>query len=139
MCWICFLTVLNVSFTLQENFAIRLTGEDEEHEPVHDQDGPENWHVENLKPTAHKRDGDGAGGRVPELELGKPSNEGAEFLVLPRGKGSDRSVLHVVVESIVGGVELGLEESEEQIQKVDTEGISDYRLQLALVSSHRIR
>jgi hypothetical protein len=56
-------------------------GQEEKDEPVHDQNGPENWHVEDLEPTTGKADDNGAGGPVPELELGKSADEGLEFLV----------------------------------------------------------
>lgn len=46
-----------------------LTGEHEEDDPVHDQNGPKDWDVEDLKPAAYKRDSDSTGCLVPELEL----------------------------------------------------------------------
>jgi hypothetical protein len=63
---------------------------------------------------------------VPELELGQAADEGAELLVLLGREGADGAILHVVVERIVGRVELGLEEGEEQVQEVDAERICDY-------------
>jgi hypothetical protein len=100
-------------------------GKEEEQEPVHDQDGPEDWDVEELEPAAEKANGDGASGPVPELELGKATDEGLELLVRLGGQGADGTVLHVIVELVVGGVELGLQEGEEEVEEVDTERISD--------------
>jgi hypothetical protein len=57
---------------------------------------------------------------VPELELGQPADERPELLVLLGGECADRAVLHVIVERLVGRVELGLEEGEEEIEQIDT-------------------
>ncbi len=101
-----------------------LTGQDEEDHPVHDEDGPEDGDVEDLEPGAEKGDGDGASGPVPKLELWQAADEGPELLVALGGKDAN-AVLHVVLGIIVGGVELGLEEGEEQVQQVDAERIGN--------------
>jgi hypothetical protein len=103
----------------------RLTGQDEKDNPVHDENGPENGHVEDLKPCAEKGNDNGASGPVPKLELGQSADEGFEFFVAFRGKRADVSVFHVILEVIVGGVKLGLEEGEEEIQEVDSEGVGN--------------
>jgi hypothetical protein len=100
-------------------------GQEEEDEPVHDQDGPENWHVENLEPTAGKADDNGSGGPVPELEFGKSADEGLELLIRLGRQCAYRAILHIIVGLFVGGIEFGLQESKEQVQKVDTERIGD--------------
>lgn len=102
-----------------------LTRQDEEHKPVHDQHGPEDRHVENLKPRADKRDDNGPGSGMPELELRQAADEGAELVVLLGGESADGAVLHIVVERIVGRVELGLEEGKEEVEEVDAEGVCD--------------
>lgn len=61
------------------------TSQDKQDDPVHDQDGPEDRDVEDREPTAHKANGDGASGRVPELKLGQAADERAELLV-PLGR-----------------------------------------------------
>lgn len=61
-------------------FGIR-TGQDKQNDPVHDQDRPEDWDIKDGEPSAHKADGDGASGRVPELELGQAADERPELLV----------------------------------------------------------
>lgn len=99
------------------------TGEDEQHKPVHQENGPENRDVEDLEPAAHEGDGDGASGRVPELELGETSDEGPELLVLLGRESANSSILHIVVERIVRGVKLGLEEGEEEVEEIDSESI----------------
>jgi hypothetical protein len=63
---------------------------------------------------------------VPELELGQAADEGAELLVLLGREAADGAVLHVVVERIVGRVELGLQEGEEEVEQVDAERVGDY-------------
>lgn len=103
----------------------QLTGQEEEDEPVHDQDGPEDGDVEQLEPAAGEADGDGARGPVPELELGQPADEGLELVVVLDGEPARRAVLHVLVHLVVGGVELGGEEGEEEVEEVDAEGVGD--------------
>ena len=125
MCWICFLTVGGQHSAPTTHGKGQLTREEKQHEPVHNQDRPEDGHVENLKPAAHEGDGDGAGGRVPELELGEPADERAELLILLGRESADGAILHVVVHGLVGGVELGLEEGEKKVEEVDAEGICD--------------
>lgn len=78
-----------------EGYASELTGQDKENDPVHDQDGPEDGDVEDLEPAAQEGDNDGAGGGVPELELGKAADEGAELLVLLGGETSGATIFHV--------------------------------------------
>lgn len=100
-------------------------GQEEKDEPVHNQDGPENWHVENLEPTAGEADDNGSGGPVPELKLRKSADKGLELLIGLGRQGAYRAILHIIVGLFVGGVEFGLQESKEQVQKVDTERISN--------------
>jgi hypothetical protein len=53
---------------------------------------------------------------VPELELGEPADEGTELVVLLGGEARGSGV--AVFEALVlceGGVELGLEEEEEEV------------------------
>lgn len=126
MCWICLRTA---GRGCQKTAASgrykdgKPTRQDKQHEPVHDQHGPEDGHVEDLEPAAQERDDDGAGGRVPELELGQAADEGAELLVALGRQRADGAVLHVVVESVVGRVELGLQEGQEQVEQVDAQGV----------------
>ncbi|KAI6755111.1 hypothetical protein HG531_004217 [Fusarium graminearum] len=108
MCWICLRTI-----------------KEEKDEPVHNQDGPENWHVENLEPTAGEADDNGSGGPVPELKLGKSADEGLELLIGLGRQGAYRAILHIIVGLFVGGIEFGLQESKEQVQKVDAERIGN--------------
>lgn len=101
------------------------TGQGEEDEPVDDEYGPEDGNVEDDEPGAEEADGNGAGGGEPELELGQAADEGAELLVLLGGQAAGGAVLHVVVSGLIGGVELGLEEGEEEVEQVDAEGVCD--------------
>lgn len=98
----------------------KLTREEEEHEPVHEQDGPEDRHVEDLEPAADEGNGDGPRSPVPELELGKASNKGLELVVLAGGKGAHGAILHLIIDGLIGGVELRGEEGEKQVQEVDS-------------------
>ena len=77
------------------------TGQDEQHKPVHNQDGPKDGDVEYLEQAADEGDGNGAGGGVPELEFGQAADEGAELLVLLGRERADRAILHVVVERVI--------------------------------------
>ena len=81
---------------------------------IHHQHGPEHGHIEDLAPAAAEGDRDRPRGRVPELELGEPPDEGAEFLLGFRGEGG----LAPVFERFVlreGGVEFRLQEGEEEV------------------------
>jgi len=49
---------------------------------VHDKDGPEDWDVEELPEGTEEGYCRGLGGRIPEFELGQPSDERSELLVL---------------------------------------------------------
>lgn len=100
-------------------------GQDKEDNPVEDEYWPEDGDVEDLEPGADEANGNSASGPVPELELGKTADEGLELFVSLGRQGADGSILHVILEVIVGGVELGLEEGEEEVQQVDAESIRD--------------
>lgn len=116
-----------------------LTGEDKENNPVHDQNRPEYWDVEHLEPGADESDSNSAGCPVPELELGKSSDERAELLVLLRGQATCRSILHLAIYRIVGGVELGRQEGEEHVEQVNAERIGNYPSSAARVhDSHML-
>jgi hypothetical protein len=107
---------------------IKRTGQDKEDDPVHDEDRPEDGDVEDLEPAAHEADSDSPGRGVPELELGKAADEGAELLVLLGGKTSSASIFHIhrVIEGLDRGVELGLEEGKEQVEQVDSERVGNW-------------
>lgn len=107
------------------------TGEDKQHEPVHQKNRPEDRDVKDLEPAAHEGDGDGAGGRVPELELGETSDEGPELLVFLGRESTNGAILHIVVERIVRGVKLGLEEGEEEVEEIDSKSVGHCFEQLA--------
>jgi hypothetical protein len=102
-----------------------LTGKDKENQPVHNQDGPENGHVEDGKPGAEKRNANGSGCPVPELEFRKTSDEGLEFLVSVGWEGADRTIFHFVIQGVVRRIEFRLEEGQEQVEKIDSQGIGD--------------
>ena len=102
---------------------IERTGKHKEYNPVHDQDGPEDRHVEDLEPGAEEGDADSAGRAVPELELGQPADERAELLVLLGRQTARRPIFHLAVYRIVGRVELGRQEGEEHVKEVDPERV----------------
>lgn len=102
---------------------IRHTGQDKEDNPVHDQNGPEDGDIEEGEPRAQESDGDGPGSRVPELELRQAANEGPELLILLRGKAGRGVAIFEALVMREGGIELGLEEQEEQVEKIDAERV----------------
>ena len=97
----------------------------EQDDEVDHQDRPEDGHVEDLAPAAAEGQADGPRGRVPELELGEPPDEGAEFLLGFGGQGGLAAVLERFVLA-EGGVEFGLEEGEEEVEEVDAERVADW-------------
>lgn len=129
ICWICRRTISHniVSPSARRYFykGTELTRQDEEDDPVDHQDGPKDRDIENGEPRADEADGDGPGSGVPELELGKATDEGAELVVLLGGKaGGGVTVLKAFVLG-EGGVEFGLKEEQEEVQEVDAEGVCD--------------
>lgn len=104
----------------------RLTRQAEQKYPVDHQDGPEHGDVEDSEPAADKGNGNGAGGGVPELELRQTADERTELVVLLGGQaGGGVAVLQTLVLR-EGGVELGLQEEEEEVQEVDAKSVGDY-------------
>jgi len=59
-----------------------LTRQRKQYDPIHDQDRPENRQVEYSEPTAHKANHHRPRSSMPELELGQPSDEWPELLIL---------------------------------------------------------
>lgn len=99
-----------------------LTRQGEQDQPVHNQDRPEDGQVEDLKPAAYETRRDGLGGRVPELELGKPADKRLELILLFCREPAGVAVFHAFI-GFERGIEFGREESEEQVQEVDTERV----------------
>ena len=105
----------------QTQRGLALTGQDEEHDPVHNQHGPEDGDVEDLEPAAYEADCDRLGGAVPELELRESTDEWLEFLLfLCREQDGGIAVFHAFI-LFEGGVEFGGYEGEEEIEEVDAE------------------
>lgn len=78
-----------------------LTGQNEEDDPVHNQNWPEHWNIEDLEPAAEEGDNNSPRGPVPELEFGKAANERLELLVLLGGESAYRAIFHLIVERFV--------------------------------------
>ena len=141
MCWICLRTVLQASASGNSSKTtetihslllpwyaplrhigprVKLTGQAEQNQPVHDQDGPENGQIEHLEPAAQEPYRDRLGRVVPELELGEPAHKRSELFLFLCRQPSRIAVLHafVLLERVV---EFGRYEGEEEIQEVDAE------------------
>jgi hypothetical protein len=102
-------------------------GQEDQDQPVNDKNGPEDGQVEDLAPAAGKGNADGAGRRVPELELGQAADKGLELLVALGGErrcARWHAVLHVRVR-LEAGVEFGRDEGEEEVEEVDAERVGD--------------
>ena len=102
-----------------------LTGKGEEDNPVDDKNWPEHWDIEDREPGAEEANCDGAGGRVPELELWKTSDEWSELLILLGWQSTGLAILHLAIHGLIRWVELRLQEGEEEVEKVDAEGVCD--------------
>lgn len=125
MCWICRLTKGSISHqTPSKSRCERLTCQGEKNQPVHNQNRPEDGQVEDLKPTADEADGDSSGCRMPELELRQPSDKRSELIILLRGQSGPFTILEAFILRQTR-IELWLEKSEEQIQQVDPQAVSD--------------
>jgi hypothetical protein len=102
-------------------------GQEDQDQPVHDKDGPEDRQVEDLAPAAGESNADGAGRRVPELKLGKAADERLELLVALGGERRctrRHAVFHVRVR-LEAGVEFGRDEGQEEVEEVDAERVGD--------------
>lgn len=94
------------------------TRQDEKNDPVNHQHGPEHRNIKDGEPRAHKTNRDGPSSRFPELKLRKTADEGTELVVL---LGGETGV--AIFEALVlgeGGVELGLQEEEEEVKEIDS-------------------
>lgn len=94
------------------------TRQDEKNDPVNHQHGPEHGNIKDREPRAHKTNCDGPSSRFPELKLRKTADEGTELVVL---LGGETGV--AIFEALVlgeGGVELGLQEEEEEVKEIDS-------------------
>lgn len=95
------------------------TRQDKQDNPVDDQDGPEDRDIKNSEPRAQEADGDGPGGRVPELELGEATDEGPELVVLLGGQAGGGVTVFQALVLRERRVELGLQEKKEEVEQVD--------------------
>ena len=62
------------------------TRQDKQQEPVNNQHWPEHWNIEDFKPSAEEANGGCPCRTMPELELRKSSDKGAELLVIFSGQ-----------------------------------------------------
>jgi len=102
------------------------TRQHKQNDPVNNQYWPEHGDIEDGQPRADETDGNGAGSRVPELELWQTADERSELLVLLGGQAGGSRV--TVLETLIlgkRGVELGSQEGKEEVQKIDSESIGD--------------
>lgn len=102
-------------------------GQEDQDQPVNDKNGPEDGQVEDLAPAAGESNADGAGRRVPELELGQAAHKGLELLIALGGErrcARRHAVLHIRVR-LKAGVEFGRDEGQEEVQQVDAERVGD--------------
>jgi hypothetical protein len=97
-----------------------LTRQSEQDQPIHNQHGPEDGEIENLKPGAEEANSNRLGRAVPELELWQPPHERPEFLLFLCGQPAGGSILHALI-LLERGVEFGRYEGQEQVQEVDAE------------------
>lgn len=104
----------------------RHTRQDKKHNPVNDQNRPEDGDIEEREPRADEANGNGPGGRVPELELGEAADEGAELVVLLGGQAGGGVAVFQAFILGDGGVPFWLEEEEEEVEEVDAEGVGDW-------------
>lgn len=99
-------------------------GDCKQGDKVHDQNGPEDGHVEQLEEGADRADDRTLGHRVPELELGQAAHERLEFATLgPAPVCWQLGALLIV--QVQFRIDLGREEGNEQVQVVDAQRVGD--------------
>lgn len=111
------------------------TSKEEEDHPVGDQDRPEHGDVEEGNPGGDEAEENSASGPVPELKLGKAADEGPELLILPGGESSHGAILHLIIDRIVRGVNLGRQECQEQVEEIDGKGVGDCMIAVSSLRS----
>ena len=107
---------------IQNVFYLNLSfhGDTEEGDEVHHEDRPEHGNIEELEEGAGEGDSCCLGCGVPELELWKSADEGSELLVAGCWK-SWTILLRLVLRH--GRVDLGGEESKQQVEMIDCQSI----------------
>lgn len=100
---------------------LSLHGDPEEHDEIHDEDGPEDRDIEEVEESAENCNHCGLCHGVPELELGQATDEWAELLVHLRGQ--LRPIIFILCQSRVN---LWREKCNEEVQVVDPKSICYY-------------
>ena len=95
------------------------TRQDEKKNPVNHQHGPEHRNIKDREPRAHKTNRGGPSSWFPELELRETADEGTELVVLLGGETGAVAIFKAFVLG-EGGVELGLQEEEEEVKEIDS-------------------
>ena len=100
-------------------------GQKDQDKPIDHQDGPKHGQVEDLAPRAAEGNNNGTSSGVPELEFRKTAHEGLELVGLLGGKTAAAASFFHVFGGLETGVELGRDEGEKEVQKVDAKGVGD--------------
>lgn len=98
-------------------------GQHKQHDPINHQNRPEHRNIKDFKPSAKEANGNSPGSTMPELEFRQTADERTELIVLIRWE-SCRSTFFEIV-GFESGVEFGLEESEEEVEEIDANGVCD--------------
>lgn len=101
---------------------LSIHGDGKQGDKVHDQDWPEDGHVEQLEEGAHRADDSTLGHRVPELELGQTTHKRLELAAL-RAAAVCGQLRSLVIVQVQFRVDLGREEGDEQVQVVDAQRV----------------
>lgn len=128
MCWICRRTktsthgsaLSHYTLSLSSNGRCKRTRQAEQNHPVHHQNWPEHWDVEDLRPAAQEPNRDGSGCRMPELEFRQSPDEWAELVIVLGGEGRAIFKAFVLGE---GRVKFRLQKREEEVQQVYSQRI----------------
>lgn len=110
----------------RDRSAGQLTGQDKQDDPVDNQDGPKHRDIEDGEPATQEADGDGTGGRVPELELRQAADERPELVILLGGQAGAGVAIFQTFILGEGGIELRGKEGEEEVQEVDAQSVGHY-------------
>lgn len=113
MCWICRRTRFELAAISGVGNDKKHTRQHKQNDEVNNQHRPEHGNVEDGQPGTDETNGNGTGGRVPELELRQAADEGSELLVLLGGEaGGALTILETLVLS-EGRIEFGGQEGKE--------------------------
>jgi len=103
-------------------FQLAFHRDDEEHDEVHDQNGPEYGHVKHLEQGARESDKGCTCSPPPKLKLGQPPDKGLKLGIARSRQGTSILLIFVIVRL---GLDLWRQEGDKQVQEINMKRVRD--------------